>query len=292
VESVRQSPQNASGRAILRVAESGVATRLAGRQQAGSVEVDTAVYGVFVACLVGGFAATLLFALLGGLGGHGAGHLHAGHGHAGHLPSPGASHAQAAHAHGADGHTAHNGAHDAGTGHAAPSARLAGAASWTLSWLSPLTLAAAVLWFGGVGLIAEGLLPSSLLIIAVVIAVVAALLGAAIVRAAMAAFVRSSSSPLRADATGALGALSAPIRSDAAGEVIYTLEGLRRSAAARSLDGAPLPRGAHVVIVRRERGVAWVTPLDPLAALGDPLLTAPTDQVPGAQWRGDLPPPP
>jgi len=254
------------------------------------------VYGVFVACLIGGFAATLLFAVLGGLGGHGTGHLPAGHTHAGHLPpSGGVAHAHTGQAHGAHGQAAHDGSHGTSTtaGHAPSVAgRLAGAAGWTLSWLSPLTLAAAVLWFGGSGLIAEGLLPARLAGVTIVPAIIAALLGAALVRAAMAAFVRSSATPLRANADGALGTLSAPVRPDAAGEVIYTLEGLRRSAAARSVDGAPLPRGAHVVIVRRERGVAWVAPLDPLSALGEPVETGPTGDAPGSRHRGDLHPPP
>ncbi len=270
--------------------------------------MDTSVHGVFVACLIGGFAATLLFAVLGGLAGHGAGHLHAGHGqtgHAGHLPSAGgAAHGHAdgasgthgAHAHAS--HTAHS--HDAGNASHTPSlsGRLASAAGWTMSWLSPLTLAAAALWFGGIGLVAEGLLPSRLFAVTIVVAVVAALLGAALVRAVMAAFTRASVAPLRANADGALGTLSAPIRLDAAGEVIYTLEGLRRSAAARSLDGAPLPRGAHVVIVRRERGMAWVAPLDPLAALGEPLSSAAPNELGNrgdthnGRHRDDLTPPP
>lgn len=255
------------------------------------------MHGVIVACLIGGFAATLLFAILGGLGGHGVGHLHAGHGHAGHLPSPGASHAHDSHSttNGAHG-GAHGGAHSAhDAGHASSaSGRLAGAAGWTLSWFSPLTLAAAALWFGGVGLITEGLLPAELAGAVIVVAVVAALLGAALVRAAMAAFVRSSSPPLQAHADGALGALSAPIRPDAAGEVIYTLEGLRRSAAARSTEGVPLPRGTQVVIVRRERGVAWVAPLDPLATLDEVVAEPARREVPEAhaRHRGDLHPPP
>ncbi len=270
--------------------------------------MDTSVHGVFVACLIGGFASTLLFAVLGGLAGHGTGHLHAGHGqtgHAGHLPSPsGAAHSHAngasgTHsAHAQAGHTAHS--HGASNASHAPSlsGRLASAAGWAVSWLSPLTLAAAVLWFGGIGLVAEGLLPSRLFAVTIVVAIVAALLGAALVRAVMAAFTRASVAPLRANADGALGTLSAPIRIDAAGEVIYTLEGLRRSAAARSLDGAPLPRGAHVVIVRRERGVAWVTPLDPLAALGEPLSSAALNELGNigdthnGRHRDDFAPPP
>lgn len=248
---------------------------------------------VYLVCLVGGSVATILFAALGALGGvagHGAGHVHvdAAHGPAGHL-SPTTAHGHAVSGHGA--HVAH------GQESAASSTQtlaaphwLAATASWTLSWLSPLTLAAAALWFGGVGLIAEGVVPHGLLALALVVAVVAAVCGAALVRGVMAALIRSSTPPLQSDAVGAIGQLSAPIRPDAAGEVIYTLEGLRRSAAARAVDGTPLPRGTSVVIVRRERGIAWVQPLDPLVALHAPI--GPAAEAPSHRTAADLSPPP
>ncbi|GAC1400877.1 MAG: hypothetical protein NVSMB65_18540 [Chloroflexota bacterium] len=141
------------------------------------------------------------------------------------------------------------------------------AVGWTLSWLSPLTLAAAALWFGSAGLLVTSVLPASLEVLAFAVALVAAVAGAALLRGLMIALVRSSTPPLHETADGALGTLNAAIGTDTVGEVAYTLEGLRRSAPARSVDGRPLPRGLDVVIVRRERGIAWVAPLDPLAAL-------------------------
>jgi membrane protein implicated in regulation of membrane protease activity len=253
------------------------------------------MHAVFVACLFGGFVATVLLAALGALGAGHAGHAHA---HAGHLTTSGTPHGHALGAHAPHGHTlgAHgphgqavkgSGLHGA-TQMSTVSHQLAVALGWTLSWLSPLTLAAGALWFGGAGLLAEGLLPPAASAVAVPLAVVAAVLGAAFVRAAMAAFVRASTPPLHGDAVGAVGTLSAPIRADAPGEVIYALEGLRCSAAARSVDGAPLPRGTSVVIVRRERGIAWVEPLDPLAALNQ--QSAPTRASDRTQ-QGDLSPP-
>ena len=166
--------------------------------------------------------------------------------------------------------------------------QLAVTLGWTLSWFNPLTLAAGALWFGGAGLLAERLLPAAASAVAVLLAVVAAVLGAALVRAAMVAFMRASTPPLRGDAVGAVGTLSAPIRVDAPGEVIYTLEGLRCSAAAHSVDGIPLPHGTTVVIVRCERGIAWVEPLDPLAALNQ--QSAPARASDRTQ-HGDLSPP-
>lgn len=257
------------------------------------------MHALFLACLVGGLAATALFALLGALGGaagHGAGHLHAGSSHAGHLPAPSTPHAHALPAQGAHGHaaTGHTTAQGHATAGAAPQGTLptwlSASAGWTLSWLSPLTLAAGALWFGGAGLVAENTLPRGLGVLILVLAVLGALLGAAVVRALMAALLRAGTPPLSGDAIGAVGTLSAPIRVDGPGEVIYTLEGLHRSAAARSVDGRPLPRGANVVIVRRERGIAWVEPLDPLATLGHAAETMTGTTIPAR--HGDLIPPP
>jgi membrane protein implicated in regulation of membrane protease activity len=243
------------------------------------------MHAVFVACLVGGFVATVLLATLGALGAGHAGHAHM---HAGHLTPSGTPHGHALGAHGSHGQAVKgSGLHGATWMPALPQ-HLAVALGWTLSWLSPLTLAAGALWFGGVGLLAEGLLSAAASTVAVLLAVVAAVLGAALVRAVMAAFVRASTPPLHGDAVGAVGTISAPIRVDAPGEVIYTLEGLRCSAAARSVDGTPLPRGTTVVIVRREHGIAWVEPLDPLAVLNQ--QSAPARASDRTQ-HGDLSPP-
>lgn len=265
------------------------------------------MHAVYLACLVAGLVATVLFAALGALGGiagHGAAHLHISHGdvhvaaaHAlGHAhvdAAPAAAHGHAiAQAHGSGHAMAHADPVAAGQAPVLP-AWLAAAAGWTLSWLSPLVIAAAALWFGGAGLVAEGLLPRSLVAVALLLAVVAALIGATLVRLLMTALVRSSTPPLQSEATGAIGVINAPIRLDAPGEVVYTLEGLHRSAAARSVDGSPLSRGTRVVIVRRERGVAWVTPLDPLEALErrqDPIPT--NGRVASTPDRRDLIPPP
>jgi hypothetical protein len=72
---------------------------------------------------------------------------------------------------------------------------------------------------------------------------------------------------LTASAVGAVGVLNARIQPGVVGEVVYDLEGLHRSAPARSEDGSPISRGADVVIVRYERGIAYVSALDPLSAI-------------------------
>ena len=207
------------------------------------------MHAVYVACLVGGAVATALFALLGWAGGaaHG-GHAHVAHGHGGHVHT---------HAHAPARAGSGPAAHAAG-GQGSYLRWLSGAAGWGASWLSPLTISAAALWFGGIGLLAEGS------VLALLFAIVAALMGATLIRYLMSALVRASTPPLSLGAEGALATVNATIRPDATGEVIYTLEGLHRSLPARSEIGGVIPRGTAVVITRREGGFAWVEPLEPL----------------------------
>ena len=49
-----------------------------------------------------------------------------------------------------------------------------------------------------------------------------------------------------------------PIRAGGTGELIYSQEGTRRVAGARSEDGAAIPKGAEVVVTRYEKGIAYV----------------------------------
>lgn len=102
---------------------------------------------------------------------------------------------------------------------------------------------------------------------AVIVAILAALLGAWIVRSTTGLFVRASTAPLQLTGEGAVATVNAAIRADAPGEIIYTLEGLHRSVPARSIDGSAIPRGAAVIVERREGGFAWVRPLDGSAEL-------------------------
>ncbi len=66
--------------------------------------------------------------------------------------------------------------------------------------------------------------------------------------------------------TGVLGKLSMPIRAGGTGELIYSQEGTRRCAGARSEDGSAIPKGAEVIVTRYEKGIAYVRPWDDFAA--------------------------
>ena len=71
--------------------------------------------------------------------------------------------------------------------------------------------------------------------------------------------------PADYDMVGVLGRLSIPIRAGGTGELIYSQEGTRRVAGARSEDGAAIPKGAEVVVTRYEKGIAYVRPWEDLA---------------------------
>jgi len=56
---------------------------------------------------------------------------------------------------------------------------------------------------------------------------------------------------------GVVGRVSAPIREGGIGEIVYEQLGARKSAPARSENGA-IAKGEEVFVVRYEKGVAWV----------------------------------
>jgi hypothetical protein len=222
------------------------------------------MHTLYVCCLAGGLAATLIFALLGALEGGGDAPSGAAPGAGRPAATPDAQAALL------DGSPAvsddiHEAAQRTGR---VPRPRRRALLHWLTSWVSPLPVAAGILWYGGAGLAVEHALHRAHHLTPPRVALVAAIVGAAVMRSLIKLLVHSDTPALREGAAGAYGTISVAVRVDAAGEVTYTLEGLRRSSAARSVDGAPLPRGTRVVIARRERGIAWVVALDPLASLG------------------------
>jgi membrane protein implicated in regulation of membrane protease activity len=65
--------------------------------------------------------------------------------------------------------------------------------------------------------------------------------------------------------TGVLAHVSDAIRdSNSVGEIIFSQTGARRAAAARSEDGTAIQRGTEVVVIRYERGIAYVRRWDDL----------------------------
>jgi len=71
--------------------------------------------------------------------------------------------------------------------------------------------------------------------------------------------------PADYDMVGVLGHLSIRIREGGTGELVFSQEGTRHVAGARSEDGAAIPKGAEVVITRYEKGIAYVRRWEDLA---------------------------
>jgi hypothetical protein len=167
----------------------------------------------------------------------GFGHLHFGHLHSGHL--------HLGHSHGGHAHVPRASGHDA-----------------SISPLNGFTLMAFLCWFGGTGYLLRrftGVLGLGVF----AIAVISGLLGAAIIFWFLARVLLPSERVLTAEDTemaGVLARVSSPIREGGTGEIAYSQGGAHRAAAARSDAGAAIPRDVEVIVLRYERGIAYVRP--------------------------------
>ena len=164
-------------------------------------------------------------------------HLHLGHGpdgvHAGpHLGS-----------HGLD---AHAGSHGAGG---------------AMSPFNLATVLAFATWFGGAGYILAGHLALGTLL-ALVLAAGVGLVGAGIVFVVLARVLLPGQTPYLSSEDfrleGMVGRLAVGIREGGTGELVYSQNGRRFVASAKSEDGRAISSGTEVVVVRREEGIVYV----------------------------------
>ena len=174
---------------------------------------------LYLVCFIVGFVLSLISAF-GGL-------FHMPHGHHGHF------------------HVGH------GHGHAAAA---------DVSPFNFSTITAFLAWFGGVGYLLTKF-SGIWLWLAFLIAVAGGVAGASIVFLFLVKVLLVHDKPLDAadyDMIGVLGSLTSAIREGGTGEMSFSQAGIRRSAAARSEDGAPIPKGTDVVVTRYDKGVAYV----------------------------------
>lgn len=136
--------------------------------------------------------------------------------------------------------------------------------------LSPINLSTVttfLTWFGGVGYILTTLGTLRTLLV-LTLATLGGFVGAAIAfRVISRWLIAGQTLPMRVEdyrLEGTVGRVTLPMEGSRTGELIYTKHGTTRSEGARSTDGSPLPRGTEVVILRYERGIAYVEPLDKL----------------------------
>ena len=183
----------------------------------------------FIICFATGLVLSLLSVM------SGLGHLHLGHLHLGHHP--------VGHVH----------------GHGSPH---------SVSSVNLFTVLAFVTWFGGAGylLLRTGYFTEQ---IVVLLASLAGFAGAGLLWLALFKVLLPHEHVLDAvdtEMTGIVARVTNGIRDGGGiGEIIFSQTGARRASAARSEDGRPIERGAEVVVIRYERGVAYVRRWDELA---------------------------
>lgn len=220
---------------------------------------------VFIACFLCGFLFFVGTALLGNLG-----HSHTGHiGHMSHVGGHEFSHHSAFHA----GHSTHanlthvpahpmpgNASGHTTTGHQQPAGH-SGIASSLLSFVNPTSIMLFLLGFGFFGYVFHNAANVALPLTLVLAAICGVLISAALVLFLSRIFVAGEASTIQdvADRAGLLGKVSIPIQENSIGEILYTSPGgMRKSIAARSIDGRRIERGEEVVVLNYQHGIAEV----------------------------------
>ena len=195
----------------------------------------------YLICFVLGLVLSLIAAF------SGLGRLHLGHSHVGHV--------------GHAGHVGHT-----GPAHGSPEAGV--------SALNGFTIPAFLCWFGGAGYLLQNY-SSIMMPLVLLLSIAAGLVGAGGIWLVLFKFLLPRERVLLPEDTrmeGTLARVSGEIRPNGAvGEILFSQTGTRRSAAARSEDGLPIPRGTEVVVLQYARGIATIRPLHELSETSDAL---------------------
>lgn len=145
-------------------------------------------------------------------------------------------------------------------------ARGAGGGRGSISPFNFATLTAFLAWFGGAGYLLTRY--SGLWFwMALALAVIAGVAGAAAVFWFLAKVLLAHEKeldPADYEMTGVLGRVSSSIRVGGTGEIIFSQNGVRNCAGARSETGEALTKGTEVVVTRYEKGIAYVRRWDEL----------------------------
>lgn len=207
----------------------------------------------YLFCFAFGFFFSMVTALTGHLhldfGGHGHGADFGNFGHAdmhGHI------------------HLDHGGTHDA-----------QGSRANGVSPLNLGTLAAFLAWFGGTGYLTTRFY-RLWFVATLAMAMAGGLVGGYLVYLFLSKVLmrsREHLDPADYDMVGVLGRVSGTIRAGGIGEILFSQEGSRRAAPARSESGGPIPNGTEVVVTRYEDGIAYVRRWDELTSGAETLTT-------------------
>jgi hypothetical protein len=115
-------------------------------------------------------------------------------------------------------------------------------------------------WFGGIGYLLahrHTILASIVLLFAVASGLtVAALLSAFLVKVLLPH--EKVLLPEDTEMRGVIARVSSTLHPGGTGEILFSLDGTRRCSAARAEDGKAIERDVEVLVLRYERGIAWV----------------------------------
>ena len=136
------------------------------------------------------------------------------------------------------------------------------------SLLNMAAITAFLDWFGGGGLLMQRLTPwNSTLIVAIAVAV--GLAGGSFINRVINALVRREWSAEPLAMIGMIAKTTVPIReAGGTGEIVFTHQGTRQVAGARSDSGRAIAKGSEVVVTRYEKGIAYVATWDELTPRG------------------------
>ena len=139
------------------------------------------------------------------------------------------------------------------------------AGTHSLSSVNGFTITAFLCWFGGMGYLLDRY-SAFVTPLILLLSILSGLAGATLLWAILFKLLLPRERVLTTEDTempGVLARVSDSIRDNGGiGEIIFSQTGIRRSNAARSEDGSPILRGTEVVVIRYERGVAYVRPFE------------------------------
>lgn len=150
--------------------------------------------------------------------------------------------------------------------------RTHGARAGATSPFNMFTAMAFLCWFGGAGYLLSRY-RFSIVPVIFLLALTTGLAGAALIFAFLVKVLLPHERVLLPEDTemrGVIGRVSSTLRPNGTGEILFSLNGTRRSAAARAESGVAISRDAQVLVVRYEHGIAWVRPFTDLDELDEP----------------------
>jgi hypothetical protein len=126
--------------------------------------------------------------------------------------------------------------------------------------LNPVTLAAFLAWFGGIGYLLSRF-SAVWFGVGLGIALLSGVTGAAVIYLFLSRVLKAEAEGMEVeefDMVGALGRISVPIREGGTGEIIYSHSGTRHTCGARAENGVAIAKGTEVIVTRYEKGIAYV----------------------------------